>query len=146
MGMPRPPAPDPRDVAEATLEAMVAGRLATLVAHYGAAARRAEGELRDALEALMAAKRAQRETFLASASGAPSDGAGSVTPDPEAGPPRWGVLLGKAFETERALEQASTQLARLAPPGTPGRAVAARLAGQVALDRATVRRLYLRYS
>ena len=112
---------------------------------YEAAARQAEGALRDALEALGRAKHAQAADLapLARALGVP--GLPAVPGPPTSAPPAWGVILGEAFQGERALERTARELSILA--GDPAlKALAGRLATGAAQQGREVRKLYLRYS
>ena len=68
------------------------------------------------------------------------------TKDPmPATPARWGVLLGEAFGSERALETAARELGALTGEAAVSQ-LGTGLAAAVARDQETVRRLYLRYT
>jgi hypothetical protein len=135
---------DPRGALVAALTDRVEAALGALAGHYAATSRAAEGELRTALEGLAEAKQAQLG-LLRAAGLAGTAGGSPAPPVPSAAPPRWGVLLGKAFEGERALESAAGELARL-PLARTLAVAGARIAAAAARDQETVRRLYLRYS
>jgi hypothetical protein len=66
-------------------------------------------------------------------------------PSPPGSPPAWGVILGEAFQAERALEGIARELAFLTADPAVG-ALATRLAARASRDGEEVRRLYLRYS
>lgn len=136
---------DPRRLVLADLVGWLATAVATRARAYEAAAVQAEGDLRQALDQLARAKHAQAADLapLARALGVP------VPFVPPAAPPgsavSLGVILGEAFQAERALERTGRELATLA--GDPAvKALAARLAAGAARDGAAVRKLYLRYS
>jgi hypothetical protein len=136
---------DPRRLVWADLVARLAAGVATGARDYEAAAGQADGVLRQALEERARAKHAEAADLgpLAHALGVP------VPTVPPASPPdsalSWGVILGEAFQGERALEWTARELAILAPDPAV-RAQAARLAAGAARDGEEVRRLYLRYS
>jgi hypothetical protein len=129
----------------ADLMARLVVGVATQARAYEAAAGQAEGALRLALEQLARAKHAQAANLapLALALGVPGV---SLPPAP---PPEaalsWGVILGEAFQGERALEWTGRELAALAPDPAL-RALAARLTAGAGRDGEEVRGLYLRYS
>ena len=64
---------------------------------------------------------------------------------PTSPPPAWGVILGEAFQGERALERTARELAHLARD-PPLKALADRLATGAGQQGREVRKLYLRYS
>jgi hypothetical protein len=140
-----PPPGDPRRVLVADVVARVLARLEGLRQHYEAAAGLAGGgPLRETLLALAARKRAQAGALepLAAALGV----AGSApAASPPATPARWGVLLGEAFGSERALETAARELGALTGEAAVSQ-LGTGLAAAVARDQETVRRLYLRYT
>lgn len=136
---------DPRQLAVADLTARLAAGLARQSQAYDAAAGQADRELRQALEDLGRAKQAQFAdlTPLVRALGIPTPAAMSASaPGAHAG---WGVVLGEAFQGERALEEVGRELAGLTADRDI-RALAARLAMAAARDGGEVRKLYLRYS
>jgi hypothetical protein len=136
---------DPRRLAVADLTARLAAGLTRQTRAYDAAAGQAHGELRQALEDLGRAKQAQFAdlTPLARALGVSTPAATSVPPaGAHAG---WGVVLGEAFQGERALEVVGRELASLTVDRDI-RALAARLAVAAGRDGGRVRKLYLRYS
>jgi hypothetical protein len=136
---------DPRRLMLVDLVARLAAGLATRAGDYEAAAGQAEGALRRALEGLAGAKHAQAADLapLARALGVPPP---SLPPPSLPGPPlAWGVVLGEAFQAERALEGISWELAALTQDASV-RAVAIRLGAATGRDGKEVRRLYLRYS
>jgi hypothetical protein len=136
---------DPQRLVLADLVAGLVTGVATQARNYEVAARQAEGDLRQALDGLRRAKHAQAADL------APLARALEVRAPlvPPASPPdsarSWGVILGEAFQEERALEWTSRELAVLAEDVTV-KAVAARLAAGAARDGREVRKLYLRYS
>jgi hypothetical protein len=125
------------------------GRLVTALAAqaraYEAAASQAGGDLRESFDRLGRAKQTQAADLLplARTLGVPGPiGPPASRPGPS---PSWGVILGEAFQGERALERTGQELTVLA--GDPAvKVLAARLAGGAARDGEEVRRLYLRYS
>ena len=136
---------DPRQLAVADLTARLAARLTRQARAYDAAAGQAGGELRQALEDLGRAKQAQFDDLvpLARALGISTPAAASLTPaGVRAG---WGIVLGEAFQGERALEAVGRELAGLAVDRDV-RALATRLAAAAGRDGGMVRKLYLRYS
>ena len=136
---------DPRQVAVADLTARLAAGLARQARAYDAAAAQADGELRQALEDLGRAKQAQfaELTPLARALGISTSAAASVSP---AGVRTgWGIVLGEAFQGERALKEVGRELAGLTVDRDV-RALATRLAAAAGSDGGRVRKLYLRYS
>ena len=136
---------DPRELAVADLTARLAAGLARQARAYDAAAAEAEGALGQALAALGRAKHAQLAalTPLARALGISAQAAmGAPPPGRPAG---WGVVLGEAFQGERALEGVGRELARLTVDQDV-RATASRLAAAAAKDGGEVRKLYLQYS
>ena len=136
---------DPRRLVLADLVARLAASVAGQARAYEAAAGQAEGALRHALEALTLAKRAQAADLTPLAQ-ALEVSAPSAPPLPSTGgSPAWGVILGEAFQAERALEEMGRELAGLTEEPAD-RALALRLATAAARDAAEVRRLYLRYS
>ncbi len=138
-----PDAADPRHLVLADLAARLASGLTTRAQAYEAAARQAEGDLREALERLARAKRAQAADLFPVARG-PAEGSRASASPPAAARP-WGVVLGEAFQDERDLERTGRELAVLAEAPAL-KALAARLAGGAARDGEVVRGLYLRYS
>jgi hypothetical protein len=136
---------DPQHLVLADLVARLGAGLATRARVYEAAAGEAEGPLREALEQLARTKHAQAAD-LAWLAGA----LGVAPPSPPLlSPPRsplaWGVILGEAFQGERALEGIGRELAGLTlDPAV--RVLATRLAAGAGRDGREVRRLYLRYS
>jgi hypothetical protein len=138
-------ATDPRRLVLADLVARLAAGVATRAREYDAAAGQATGALRQGLEQLAHAKRAQAADLgpLARALGVPAPAL------PPASPPdssiSWGVILGEGFQGERALEWTGRELAALAPDPAV-KALAARLVVDVVRDAEEVRKLYLRYS
>jgi hypothetical protein len=136
---------DPRRLMLADLVARLAAGVTTRARAYEAAAGEARGALRRALEELARAKHAQAADL------APLVGILAVPPpalpvsSPVATPPRWGVILGEAFQAERDLEGIGRELAGLAPDPAV-KALAARLAAGADRDGREVRRLYLRYT
>jgi hypothetical protein len=134
---------DPRHVALADLVGRAAAMLARLAQLYEAASQAAVGDLRETLETLA------REQERLAAEVAHVTGRLDAFPaaPPVAGPvpPRWGLVLGQAFEWERALELLGRELAVLAGETALGR-LGARLAAAAARDGREIRRLYLRYS
>lgn len=136
---------DPRRLAVADLTTRLAAGLAGQARAYEAATGQAEGALRQALEDLGRAKHAQAAdlALLARALGVSTPSWQSRTP---AGAPLgWGVILGEAFQGERALEEMGRELAGLTSD-PPVRALALRLRAAAGRDGGEVRRLYLRYS
>jgi hypothetical protein len=136
---------DPRRLVLADLVARLAAGVATGARDYEAAAGQAEGALRQALEELARAKHAQAADLgpLARALGVPVPSLPPASPPNSA--PSWGVILGEAFQGERALEWTGRELAALAPDPA-AKALTARLAAGAARDGEEVRRLYLRYT
>jgi hypothetical protein len=137
---------DPRRLVLADLVGQLAARVATQARAYEEAARVGPSEpLHPTLEALARAKQAQAADLapLGRALGAPT--APPSAPPPPDTPPRWGVILGEAFQGERELEALAQELARLAPDPAVG-TLAGRLAAGAHRDGEAVRRLYLRYS
>jgi hypothetical protein len=136
---------DPRRVALADLVARLVEAVTAGARRYEAAVARTEaGALRQGLERLGHAKRAQVAALapLARAleiSALPEPGAPAGTPPP------WGVLLGEAFQGERRIRRLAEETARLVDDPGVG-ALAARLAAAAARDGGEVRGLYLRYS
>ena len=112
---------------------------------YRAAASQADGALRQDLEALARAKDAQAADLgvLALALGMPVEPVAPAVP--RASSPRWGVILGEAFQAERALERLGSELGALAPEPTL-QALAGRMAAAAARQGREVRKLYLRYT
>ena len=136
---------DPRRVALVDLVRQLAQGVAMRARDYESAAAQASGELQAALERLARAKQAEAADLLplARALGVTPPG---VAPSASAtAAPRWGVILGQAFQDERTLEWTARELAVLAGDPTL-RALAARLAGVSARDGQEIRKLYLRYS
>jgi hypothetical protein len=140
---------DPRRLVLAHLVARLAAGLTMRALHYEAATSQAQGELKQALDQLGRAKRAQKADLLpaARALGAALPPASSESPAAPGGtvPHSWGVELGEAFQGERDLEWTSRELAVLAlDPAL--KALGARLAGGAARDAEEIRKLYLRYT
>lgn len=141
----RPAAPtDPRGIVLTDLIARLAVAVTECARRYEAAAGQTEGALRQALEGLGHAKRAQAADL------APLTRALGQSAAPEPGTPApstiaWGVLLGEAFQGERRLGRLAEELVPLAPDPLIA-ALATRLATGAARDGAEVRRLYLRYT
>ena len=136
---------DPQQLAVAHLTARLAAGLTRQARAYDAAAGQAGGELRQALEDLGRAKQAQFAdlTQLARVLGISTPTAASASPaGVRAG---WGVVLGEAFQGERALEEVGRELAGLTVDRDV-RALATRLAAAAGRDGGRVRKLYLRYS
>ena len=129
----------------ADLVARLAASVPTLAREYEAAAGQAEGALGQTLEDLARAKHAQAADLapLASALGVPAPSAPRVAPPTS--PLSWGVILGEAFQGERAIERAGRELGALAVDPLV-KALAARLAAGAARDGQAVRKLYLRYT
>jgi hypothetical protein len=136
---------DPRRVGLAELVGQLVAGTAALGRGYERAAPRAPEALQRALRDLARSKEGQTATLapLARALGGPEPT--SAPPGPLAMAGEWGVVLGEAFQAERALELAGRQLGALAEDPAV-RALAAQLAAGAARDRAEVRKLYLRYS
>jgi hypothetical protein len=136
---------DPRRLVLADLVLQLAAGVAARARHYEAAARQAGGNLRQALEALARAKHAQATDLapLASALGVSTPLPPPASPLP--GPASWGIILGEAFQGERAMEAIARELAILAAD-PPLKALGMRLAAGAARDGQGVRKLYLRYS
>ena len=136
---------DPRRLVLADLVARLAASVLALAGEYEAAAGRAQGPLGQTLEDLARAKDAQAADLaaLASALGVPPPSA------PRAAAPTfplsWGVILGEAFQGERAIERIGRELGTLAADPLV-KALAARLATGAARDGQAVRKLYLRYT
>ena len=159
-GAPRPPAmteldatptldPDGSDAARRLMLADLVVRLTAgvvaLAGVYAAAAGQAEGDLGRTLEDLARAKDAQAADLapLARALRVPTPSARPA--EPPKSPFAWGVVLGEAFQGERAIERIGRELAVLAA-APPVKVLAARLAAGAARDGKEVRKLYLRYS
>ena len=136
---------DPRQLAVTDLAARLAAGLTRQAGAYEAAAGQADGELRQALEDLGRAKQAQLAdlTPLARALGISVPTTASTSP--AAGRAGWGIVLGEAFQGERAVEEVGRELAGLALDRDV-RALATRLAAAASKDGGRVRKLYLRYS
>ena len=136
---------DPRRLMVADLTARLAAGLAGQARAYEAATVQAEGALQRSLEDLGRAKHAQGAELaaLARALGASTPPAPSETPAGTS--PDWGVILGEAFQGERALEGMGRELASLTTDPAV-RALALRLAAGAGRDGGEVRKLYLRYS
>jgi hypothetical protein len=136
---------DPRRLGVADLTGRLAAALAGQVRAYDAAAERAEGALRQALEQLGRAQRAQAAELapLAHALGVPT--ASPVSETPAGAHPGWGVVLGEAFQGERALQGMGRELAGLTEDPAV-RALALRLVAGAGRDGQEVRKLYLRYT
>ena len=137
---------DPRRLAVADLTARLSAGLARQARVYEAAAERAGGPLRQVLEGLGRAKYTQAADL------APLARAFEVVLTPTdpletraESSPDWGVILGEAYQGERALEGAARELAGLTTD-TAIRALALRLATGTGRDGGEVRKLYLRYS
>ena len=136
---------DPRRLVLADLAARLAAGMAGRARAYEAAAGRAEGPLRHALQELARVKHAQTADLTPLARTLGVSAPSAPPPPPAGGPPAWGVILGEAFQAERSLEGMGRELAGLTPdPGV--RALALRLASAAARDGEEVRRLYLQYS
>jgi hypothetical protein len=135
----------PRRLVMADLTGRLAAALALRVRAYEAAAGWAEGALRQALEDLGRAKHAQAADLapLARALGVATTHPDSETP--AGAHPGWGVVLGAAFQDERALEAIARELAGLTEDPAV-RALALRMASGAGRDGGEVRKLYLRYS
>ena len=136
---------DPRRLAVADLTARLVAGLARQARTYAAAAGQADGDLRQALEDLGRAKQAQFTdlTPLARTLGVSTPATTSLPPaGAHAG---WGVVLGEAFQGERALQVVGRELASLTVDRDV-RALATGLAVAAGRDGGMVRKLYLRYS
>ena len=129
----------------ADLTARLSAGLARQARAYEAAAARAGGPLRQALEGLGRAKHTQAADLapLARAFEALTPAVPSETPAESS--PDWGVTLGEAYQGERALEGTARELAALTTD-TAVRALALRLVTGTGRDGGEVRKLYLRYS
>jgi hypothetical protein len=123
----------------------LAAGLAARARAYEAAAERAEGELREALDQLARAKDAEALDLAPLARALGASVSPDVPPPPSGAPPAWGVILGEAFQGERELEATARELASLAPDSA-SKALAARLAVATARGAGKVRKLYLRYT
>ena len=136
---------DPRRLAVADLTARLSAGLARQSRGYEAAAARSGGPLRQVLDGLGRAKHTQVADLapLARAFGVPTPTAPSEIPAESS--PDWGVILGEAYQGERALEGTARELAGLATD-TAVRALALRLVTGTGRDGGEVRKLYLRYS
>ena len=136
---------DARDLVVADLVGRLARSVTEGIGRYEAAARQADGALRDALEALGRAKHAQAADLAPSARALGVPGLPAASGSPTSSPPAWGVILGEAFQGERALERLARELGTLA--GDPLlAALAGRLSAGAAQQGREVRKLYLRYS
>ena len=141
---PEPVPDDPRRLVQADLVRQLLSGLVAQASAYERAASYAGGALRQSLVDLYRAMEAEiaELTPVARALGVTTPPA----PSSPSGPERpWGVVLGEAFQAERALERVARELA--AGAGDPAiRALSARLTSEIARDREEVRRLYLRYT
>ncbi len=136
---------DARDLVVADLVGRLARSVMEGAGRYEAAARQADGALRDALEALGRAKHAQAADLAPLARALDVPGLPAVSGPPTSSPPAWGVILGEAFQGERALERLARELSTLARDPLL-KALAGRLATGAAQQGREVRKLYLRYS
>jgi hypothetical protein len=136
---------DARRLALADLVGRIARGLQEGAARYEAAARQAAGPLRQALERLGRETQAQCAELapVARELGVPAPAVEQAPPG--SNPPAWGVLLGEAFQAERAVGRLARELGTLAVDPSL-KTLAARLAARAAGQAGTVRRLYLRYS
>ena len=136
---------DPRRTVLADLVAHLAVGVIKQARCYETAAAHADGLLRETLDELGRRKHDQAADLLplSRALGVPAPSV--PTPTPPESTPAWGVVLGEAFQGERALEATGRQLAVLAQEPAL-RDSAARLAAGAARDGGEVRKLYLRYT
>ena len=135
----------PRRLMLADLVARLAAGVVALAREYEAAAGQAEGALGRTLEDLARAKGTQAADLAPLASALGVTGTSAPPPAPLKAPLSWGVILGEAFQGERAIERIGRELAVLAT-APPVKALGARLAAGAARDGKEVRSLYLRYS
>jgi hypothetical protein len=112
---------------------------------YRAAASQADGALRQDLEALARGKDAQAADLGALARGLGVRAEPVAAELSRSSPPRWGVILGEAFQAERALERLGNELGALAREPTL-QALAGRMVAAAARQGGEVRKLYLRYT
>ncbi len=138
-------ADDPRRVVLADLVARLAAAATAGARGYEAAASRAEGGLRHALEELARAKHAEAAGLAPLARSLGVSAPLLPPPLPSRAPVSWGEILGEAFQAERVLEGVGRELAGLTSEPAV-RALATRLITRVSRDREEVRRLYLRYT